>query len=329
LIGPSIFQILLDRGLDCGLGLFWSINIPVFSGSGPVQSWSFSGPETGLPSTSQDIILHLKDCLHAPSTPINLWSVGTFQERHIPIHFEVDPPRTVIRFPSTHTTFPGMEIIASFHHCLSFLNTEYVVPNWTPSIPAVPVPSALIAQTFKYPALMQQLWHRCLGHIGQDATRAVLTKDYVTGVKFDGCLSYGDVCVPCLLGKSPQQPYNHFGHRPAVIGHILVMDTSGPHPIPTPQGHIYNHNIGDVRSVWGSTKLQKSRLETYDHVVYFVKWLECTTGQKVLVLQCDGVREFVIGRLAEYLNGKGIQVQQGAPHAHQQMGIAERDIWSS
>ncbi|KAF8170586.1 hypothetical protein BJ912DRAFT_828202, partial [Pholiota molesta] len=73
-------------------------------------------------------------------------------------------------------------------------------------------------------------WHWRLGHIGQDATRAVLTKDYVTGVKFDGRLSYGDVCVPCLLGKSPRQPYNHFGHRPAEIGHILVMDTSGPHP---------------------------------------------------------------------------------------------------
>jgi hypothetical protein len=52
LISPSIFQILLDRGPDRGLGLFRSINIPVFSGSCPVQSQSFSGPETGLPSTT-------------------------------------------------------------------------------------------------------------------------------------------------------------------------------------------------------------------------------------------------------------------------------------
>jgi hypothetical protein len=45
------FLNLLDRGPDCGLGLFRSINFPVISGSVPVQSRSFSSLETRLPST--------------------------------------------------------------------------------------------------------------------------------------------------------------------------------------------------------------------------------------------------------------------------------------
>jgi hypothetical protein len=81
LIGPSIFQILLDRGPDRGLGLFRSINIPVFSGSGPVQSRSFSSPETGLPST-----IHRP---HSIKARLALTALATAAAIHLPHNIDV------------------------------------------------------------------------------------------------------------------------------------------------------------------------------------------------------------------------------------------------
>jgi len=44
-----------------------------------------------------------------------------------------------------------------------------------------------------------KLWHRRLGHLGQETVRALLTKDFATGVSFVG--SFDKVrCVPCLVG---------------------------------------------------------------------------------------------------------------------------------
>ena len=125
------------------------------------------------------------------------------------------PPLTTIQFPGTHPTFPGLEIVAEFHHHLSFLNSKYAVPRPAPGTVFGPLPPpsaptslppaacddvAAYVVNFKAPPLTQDLWHRRLGHIGQDATRAVITKDYASGVRLDGPISYGDVCVPCLLG---------------------------------------------------------------------------------------------------------------------------------
>jgi hypothetical protein len=64
-IGPSVFSNLLDRGPDCGLGLFRSINFLVISGSVPVQSCFFFSLETRLPSTNNDDREHGSDCEHS------------------------------------------------------------------------------------------------------------------------------------------------------------------------------------------------------------------------------------------------------------------------
>ena len=71
------------------------------------------------------------------------------------------------------------------------------------------------------------LWHRRFGHIGMEATRATLTKNYVTGVQLEGSFTH-DHCIPCLVGKSPQRSYFFHGHRAAKIGDLLHMDLCGP-----------------------------------------------------------------------------------------------------
>ncbi len=49
---------------------------------------------------------------------------------------------------------------------------------------------------------------------------------------------------------------------------------------------------------------------------YFIEWLERTTGCKVLVVHCDGAREFVMGHVAEYLRMKGHSDSGRVPRTH-------------
>jgi len=88
--------------------------------------------------------------------------------------------------------------------------------------------------TFPVPEQTPALWHHHLGHLGVDATRAILTKAYATGVDWTGPLDLSERCVSCLLGKHPQIPYSHNRHHASVVCELLHMDLCGPFPVLTP-----------------------------------------------------------------------------------------------
>jgi hypothetical protein len=56
LAGLQFLKILMDCGLDHSLSLDWSSKILVLIGYGPVQSRSFSGLRTRLPSTNRKLV---------------------------------------------------------------------------------------------------------------------------------------------------------------------------------------------------------------------------------------------------------------------------------
>ena len=62
------------------------------------------------------------------------------------------------------------------------------------------------------------------------------THVHVTGVEYTGSFDPSH-CIPCLIGKRPQQPFAHHGHRSAMPGELLHLDACGPFPTLTPQKH--------------------------------------------------------------------------------------------
>ena len=90
---------------------------------------------------------------------------------------------TKVFFPKDHSTLPGLAFMANVSNRLSFLKLDFVLP-------AVVIPpiASFASLEYSFPCLKLDfmLWHRCFGHLGMDATRAALTKEYVTGVNFDG-----------------------------------------------------------------------------------------------------------------------------------------------
>ena len=61
-----------------------------------------------------------------------------------------------------------------------------------------------------------------------DAMKVALTKDYVTGIHFEGPFIH-DHCVPCLVGKSPQRSYPYRGHR-ATKANLCIWISVGLFP---------------------------------------------------------------------------------------------------
>ena len=134
-------------------------------------------------SGGRTVTFILNDCLHAPDAPINLISVGALTEKDAVFTFRKDV--TTISFPHDHPVLPSFSFHASVLHRLSFLNCDFIRPSASPVPPLCDPPSPLLevldlslSATFPPVSLTPELWHRRLGHLGLEATRAVLTKDY-------------------------------------------------------------------------------------------------------------------------------------------------------
>jgi hypothetical protein len=135
----------------------------------------------------------------------------------------------------------GLSFDATIVNCLSMLLLDFIIP------PATEPPSSALA-SFPIPSNSFELWHRRFGHLGQDATRDVLTKDYATGIKYIPSPNVALRCIPCLIGKSPQIPFPHHAKCATVICELIHVDTCGPFPTLTPckEGYFTIYLSGDT-----------------------------------------------------------------------------------
>src|ERR1700678_3132834 len=169
------------------------------------------------------------------------------------------------------------------------------------------------------------LWHRRFGHIGMEATRAALTKNYVEGVQYEGSF-VPDQCVACVVGKSPQRSYSSNGHRATQVAELLHMDLCGPFPVQAPREEKYFYSILDDKSNFGFVFGLKHKSDAFLHFQATEAFLERSHGVKVLSLRCGGELELTAGRMGVYLAEKGIVLQKTVPYAHEQNGKSERYI---
>ena len=288
------------------------------------------------------VIFTLRGCLYAPSAPINLLSVGALVEWGMSCLFSPGGI-TQVFFPPQHPKFPGLTFSATVTSRLSFLNLDFipsvlpVVPLAFPaqvsasplppsdpvSLPALPVAPA--PPSFPRLKLDSMLWHRRFGHVGMDATRAALTKDYVTGIKLDGSF-IRDHCISCIVGKSPQKSYPYHGNRALNVGDLLHMDLCGPFPVQAPHGEKYFFNILDDRSNWGFTFGLHLKSDAFSKYLATKAFLARSKDITVKSIRCGGELELTAGKMGDHLTSKGIVVQRTVPHAHQQNGKSERYI---
>ena len=333
------FNSLLDSGCTHHIirdrSLFWTYDTTratavKTANCGSLQSLARGSVRFRVTSGGRTVNFILNDCLHAPDAPVNLLSVGALTEKDIVFVFQKD--HTAISFPSDHPVLPSFSFNATVLHRLSFLDCDFVFPPASPLASLSDPPSPLLdlsdhalSATFPPVSLTPALWHRRFGHLGLEATRAVLTKNYATGLEHTGSFERSH-CISCLIGKSPQQPYTHHGHRATKPGDLLHMDTCGPFPTLTPQKHSSFLASLDDHSQFGFTDLHQRKDQSFDSYRRNEATIELVTGNRIRAIRCDGAPELCQGRLGSHLRDRGIAVQTTAPYAHQQNGRIERYI---
>ena len=304
--------------------LFWTYHmsqaIPVKTANcGVLETLAKGDVKVRIQCGSRSVVLIFRDCLHAPSAPINLISVGAMQERRMRVHFNEDT--TIIHFPSDHPTLAGLSFQATVLRRLSFLQCDFLRPD-----PPLTDGTEVAFPTFPIVEPTPALWHRRLGHLGLDATRAALTKNYVTGVDWSGTMDFSDRCVPCLIGKHPQLPYSNHRHRASAVCELLHMDSCGPFLVLTPHKKSSFWAILDDKSNYAHVKLLSAKSDVFDAYRKVESLWEAKSGNRVKSIRMDGAKEFCCGRLEEHLTSRGVIMQVTAPYAHSQNGKIERYI---
>ena len=153
-----------------------------------------------------------------------------------------------------------------------------------------------------------------------EATRAALTKDYVTGVQLEGPF-VRDHCIPCLVGKSPQWSYSSHGHCAAKIGELLHMDLCGPFSVQGSRGEKYFFNILNDKSNLGFTFGLQLKSYAFAHYLKTEAFLIRSNAALVLAVRCGGELELTAGQMGDHFaSSKGIVLKRTIPYAHQQNG---------
>ena len=276
-----------------------------------------------LTSGDRSAVFVLKDCLHAPDAPLNLISVGAMTEKGATFTFA--PGHTSVLFPTPQPSVPDFLFPATLLHRLSFLNCDFVLPSSSSSVSSTVDPDMALVASFPAVPLTPDLWHRRFGHVGRAATRAALTKNYATGLVYEGQFD-NSTCIPCLIGKQPQRPFTHHGHRATTIGGLVHIDICGPFPTLTSQKHNSFISILDDCSNFGHIGLLHKRNEAYQFYVRTEAQIELISNSRVVAVRMDGAPELSEGLMGTHLRNRGITIQVTAPYAHQQNGKAERYI---
>ncbi|GJS18352.1 putative ribonuclease H-like domain-containing protein [Tanacetum coccineum] len=168
------------------------------------------------------------------------------------------------------------------------------------------------------------LWHRRLNHLNFGTINDLARKDLVRGLprlKFEK----DHLCSACQLGKSKK-----FSHRPKSentnmeVLHTLHMDLCGPMRVQSIKGKKYILVIVDDYSRFTWVKFLRSKDETPELVINFLKQMQVGLNKTVRFIRTDNGTEFVNQVMSEYYEGVGIFHQKSVPRTPQQNGVVER-----
>ncbi|GKA99956.1 putative ribonuclease H-like domain-containing protein [Tanacetum coccineum] len=133
------------------------------------------------------------------------------------------------------------------------------------------------------------------------------------------------LCSACQLGKSKK-----FSHKPKSentnmeVLHTLHMDLCGPMRVQSINGKKYILVIVDDYSRFTWVKFLRSKDETPEFVINFLKQIQVGLNKIVRYIRTDNGTEFVNQVMSKYYEGVGIFHQKSVPRTPQQNGVVER-----
>ncbi|GJT97418.1 retrovirus-related pol polyprotein from transposon TNT 1-94 [Tanacetum coccineum] len=168
------------------------------------------------------------------------------------------------------------------------------------------------------------LWHRRLNHLNFGTINDLARKDLVRGLprlKFEK----DHLCSACQLGKSKKHTHSPKTENTNLeVLNTLHMDLCGPMRVQTINGKKYILVIIDDYSRFTWVKFLRSKDETPEFVINFLKQIQVGLNKTVRYIRTDNGTEFVNQIMTKYYESVSIFHQKSVPRTPQQNGVVER-----
>nr|GEZ55468.1 retrovirus-related Pol polyprotein from transposon TNT 1-94 [Tanacetum cinerariifolium] len=167
------------------------------------------------------------------------------------------------------------------------------------------------------------IWHRCLSHLNFGAINHLAWQGLVRGLpklKFEK----DHLCSACTMGKSTRKT-----HKPKSEDtnqeklYLLHMDLCRPMRIESINGKKYILVIVDDYSRFTWVKFLRSKDETLDFIIKFLKRIQVRLKVPVRHIQIDNGTEFINHTLRDYYEEVGISHETSVARSPQQNGVVE------
>nr|GEX02583.1 retrovirus-related Pol polyprotein from transposon TNT 1-94 [Tanacetum cinerariifolium] len=168
------------------------------------------------------------------------------------------------------------------------------------------------------------LWHRRLNHLNFGTINDLARKDLVRGLprlKFEK----DHLCSACQLGKSKKHTHKLKDENTNLeVLHTLHMDLCGPMRVQTINGNKYILVIVDDYTKFTWVKFLRSKVETPEFVIKFLKQIQVGLNNTVRFIRTDNGTKFINHDLTQYYESVGIFHQKSILRTLQQNSIIER-----
>ncbi|GKB16920.1 retrovirus-related pol polyprotein from transposon TNT 1-94 [Tanacetum coccineum] len=168
------------------------------------------------------------------------------------------------------------------------------------------------------------LWHRHLNRLNFGTINDFARKDLVRGLprlKF----KKDHLCSACQLGKSKKHTHTPKAENTILeVLNTLHMDLCRPMRVQTINGKKYILVIVDDYSRFTWVKFLRSKDETLEFVIKFLKQIQSGLNKNIICIRTDNGTKFVNQVLTEYYESVGIFHQKSISRTPQQNDVVER-----
>jgi len=168
------------------------------------------------------------------------------------------------------------------------------------------------------------LWHRKLGHPGNDSFKKLLEISDGIDLSLTEVKDNKRMCKICAKAKHARTKFDNTRTKATRSLQILHTDLCGPFDPTTWDGNKYFITFLDDYTHYTMVYLLKSKAEAVNKIKEYVSRMETRLEKRVVKIRCDNGKEYINDNLKNWCKVKGIELNNTIPHTPQLNGKAER-----